>query len=1587
MGVRTAASAPASWVVLLIGLAGVPVAQGADKPAPPAPSPQPGAQSAQDEYLATAQTVFPPADRQLLLALANARRLIQAERYAEAVRYLGLILEAPEDYFDSSVRPGKGADRFPSLKSEAQALLGAMPARGRELYELQFGSQARQMLSQAIASGDPAGLAEVSRRFFHTQAGYQAALLLAFWQLDHGSPLAAALSFQRVRQSCPVADQFEPGLSLAMAACWLRAGQNEKAQAALDRLRRETPQAIARIAGADLALSSDLARLIGGAAPAPPESASGQWLMYRAAPDRNASTAAGGPLLSTVWRVPTAEHPVVEQIIDEVRQLFRDEEQRALPALHPLVVKNRVLMRTAKNLLAVDLTTGKRVWEVPGDDPFEALLDLSADGPIPDPFGGMPLDLHAALRYRLWGDATYGTLSSDGQYVFAIEDLSLDLWSWANRLVFGRTGRGGPWEPKPYNRLAAYDIQTGKLVWHLGGSPEELGLPQAGTFFLGPPLPLGKELFVLGELKGEIRLLAVEARTGQVTWTQQLAMVDHERDAVQDPVRRLAGVCPSYMDGVLVCPTSNRSVVALELATRSLVWGYVYNRRDTPEGHLRGPVIAVGSTIVDPDPANRWSPGAVILAEGRVVLAPPDSSEIHCLNLLDGELLWRRPRQDDLLVACVYQGKVVVVGRRGVRALNLADGQPAWGGRVVPLPGASSPSGSGLLTRGEYLLPLTSGEVVAIELDEGRLARSFRSRRGVVPGNLVCAGGLIVSQGPSAVDLFHQVDALRSEIERRLAARPDDPEALAQQGEILWEQGDLKQAIACLRRSLQLAPNPKTRDLLREALFEGLRTDFAAYQADREQLRDLIDDPAQEATFWRLVAAGLEATGQFRAAWQTYLKLIEAGGADRVMEPLDQSHSVRRDRWIRVQLGSLYQAAPAEVRGQIEKEAQARLAAAAAQADPEALRQFLDYFGSLPLAEQARRQWAAKLRQQGRLLEAELALRHLERTGSPTQAGPALAELAFMLHQSGRAEDAALCFARLEREFADRVCRDGKTGRQLLQALPADDPVRKALQPPEPWPTGAEVFQRSAQRATPQPVYATLPIPLGQIASPFFSETTLELQAQQNPPLLGARDAWGDLRWQIPIGEPDQRGYFPVSAGFLRGAVRDHLLVLWTGSHLVAVDTLGVGPAGSPRILWPSPGQLRQSPRTVAVRRGVIQTVPIPLAVNLVSHASAASRQLVANAPVILSEELICHQRAHELCGIDPLTGKELWVRDDTRPGSLLFGDDQFVFVLPLDQRAATVLRASDGKLLGTRAVPRERLLPWGRYVLVWRDWSLELFDPWEGRAVWPPLKFNAGARVSVVGHQWAGVLEPQGRFVLVQVADGQKIIDAKLQPIRTFSDFHVFPSREHYMLVINGLERTGTPRSHFFGLHGVPNVHISRAGVYGFDRQGKQLWAEPVIVEDQYLPIHQPARLPVLVFACGVQARHPNPSPPKTAILCIDKRTGRVLQPNETFDGLSHFRVRGDPDKRTVEFHLYRHVVSLTFTDRPPPPPKTSEAIWRAFWRARGPEAAKDFWEGIQAYFPPLGTGPPPAGAAGQPPARDAANPKPAAPKEAPKR
>ena len=131
------------------------------------------------------------------------------------------------------------------------------------------------------------------------------------------------------------------------------------------------------------------------------------------------------------------------------------------------------------------------------------------------------------------------------------------------------------------------------------------------------------------------------AATGKLLWSQQLAMV--ESNITQDPIRRLAGVSPSYSDGVLICPTGAGCVVAVDLATRSLLWGYVYSHpgEQQPTGTPPAADHPFQNAFNNANgPVPRWLDGTAMIVNGRVLLTPAEADALYCLNLADGKPAW-----------------------------------------------------------------------------------------------------------------------------------------------------------------------------------------------------------------------------------------------------------------------------------------------------------------------------------------------------------------------------------------------------------------------------------------------------------------------------------------------------------------------------------------------------------------------------------------------------------------------------------------------------------------------------------------------------------------------------------------------------------------------------------------------------------------------------------------------------------------------------------------------------------------------------------------------------------------------------------
>src|SRR5690606_41055687 len=125
-----------------------------------------------------------------------------------------------------------------------------------------------------------------------------------------------------------------------------------------------------------------------------------------------------------------------------------------------------------------------------------------------------------------------------------------------------------PESPARGNRLVALPLHPpGSLVepeWmHPGPGDESL----VGHCFLGPPLAVDGQLFVLSEFDMRLECIALDASDGRILWRQPIALAPSP--ITSDPPRSRIACSPVYAASTIVCPTVVGGLVGVDPLARS----------------------------------------------------------------------------------------------------------------------------------------------------------------------------------------------------------------------------------------------------------------------------------------------------------------------------------------------------------------------------------------------------------------------------------------------------------------------------------------------------------------------------------------------------------------------------------------------------------------------------------------------------------------------------------------------------------------------------------------------------------------------------------------------------------------------------------------------------------------------------------------------------------------------------------------------------------------------------------------------------------------------------------------------------------
>ncbi len=1447
-------------------------------------------------------------ERDVANALANAQQSIKRKQYHDAVQLLQRVLDKPEDSFLEhdflDDRGNRGGTR-----KEAMRLLMSLSAEGQAAYELEYGADARQLLTRSMEVDDLGGIADVARRYMVTSAGYDATMWLAARAADGNRPLEAALLLETLRTH----PRRSPQLSLQRAVYWSRAGRIGRGMAALRELRRVESTGNLRIAGREVPLPTNdedaVKWLRSLASRAPLLSQVPTWSMFGGGPARNASAAAASPAGGNIWRVSTLEHLTLDGRPDEDRrhrgrfqealdrglQSLLEEDRPVLPAAQPLVIGDTVVYRTIADVTAVSLLTGDLLWRSSMVDQSLARLMNSRAAETRMRFGRIPSTLDGHLERRAYRDVAAGTLSSDGRTVFALEDLDANTNISMN--VFGVS------ESRPANKLVAYDLAGGRLLWEAGGPLGSKPLELSARYFLGPPLPLNDRLYAIAEAQGALQLLVLQQDADrlsvQMDWSQTLIATDPPLPG--HPLRRLSGLSPSFADGVLVCPTSSGAVVAVDEARRTLLWGFQYTSAVRPESQnsgfaMRDRSIEQDIRLQEADKAGRWMDSTPLIADGKVLITPRDSDLLFCLDLVDGHEVWQLQRDEWMYVACEFEGRVVLVGRHGVAAVQLSDGTPLDSFAVTEV----EPTGRGVRIGSTYCLPTATGEIATIDLRSGNILARSKLSGSLVPGNLAAGSGAIVSQSAGELIGFASLTSIQQRI-ATLTTDPLDAQALALRGELRLHRGEEAAGLSDLRESLKHKPDPHAKSVLATALLAAARAEPERIRERVAELEAITDDPQQKNEFLRLYSQALQSAGDRRGAFVQLIRLAETANFLDSLKPVEVGYSVRSDRSTRARLIEMYAAASPDERVELDRALEQHVRQAATSlVRGESLDRILRFFGGLPKAEAILLTAVMEIGGLDQPRRLEL-LKPFLRSGDADVAAKATAWRCGELIKSEQWAAAAPLVQQLRLSYADRECLDGKTGQSLADQWSALDGLRPLLATVAVWPEGSIEVRRVPRDAA---LRSNLPAEIVARRGTLLAGWSFENDSTGT--LLLARDASGVVRWKVVL--PNEGDYNDVELRNLRIPcqihIRDNWLTVWRMTYFAVID---VSATPSPRVVWQQmlkPANVSTSDMLNPMRRNGRFT---PRSTTFVGQVVGITR------------ETVVYTMGTKLLAGELETGRLVWSRQQNLVSGQVEGsaDDRAVSIQA--NGSVTLLRTLDGSRIAKRPVQIGSMI-WSRGAqqLVFRSVKegavFELRDAERDTIIWSH-ECPGDTKATVVEDEDVAFLQPDGQLLMVRLADKHEHFRTELSlklGARDKSWFTVqrCPDRD---LILGG-DRLGLQ----LDPSGAPPLIAFEGQICAVSHgDGRLLWA--TTVEKTTFDKTQSPGLPVLLLSSRTSEGRTSGNPfvhrfRMTAEI-IDKRTGRKLYTTDESTYEPPARLEPDPEQGRVIANFHDWQLDLTFS------------------------------------------------------------------------
>lgn len=298
------------------------------------------------------------------------------------------------------------------------------------------------------------------------------------------------------------------------------------------------------------------------------------------------------------------------------------------------------------------------------------------------------------------------------------------------------------------NRIRLAETEGGKLraEWE---RLNEHGDRRRGptSFFLGPPLAIDDLLYFMHEEGQSLRLIgmdlkaSIEERAKEYKGVKKnVAILETPESAATDFARRMHALDVVATDKLILCPTHLGAIVAVNRADHKIAWTARYGKLEDKRFE---------------NFASTWLVSPPLVAEKRLLYAPPDAEAIFAFDLSDGSLAWKRERGKGIYVAGLHKDRLIIVESDAVVAVNAADGREVWKYTFTGML-----TGRGAFDGDRYYLPVnvgkeaTEGALEAIDLKDGKVSGLLKRADKGEFGNLLIHKRRLISQTFQSLSVY-----------------------------------------------------------------------------------------------------------------------------------------------------------------------------------------------------------------------------------------------------------------------------------------------------------------------------------------------------------------------------------------------------------------------------------------------------------------------------------------------------------------------------------------------------------------------------------------------------------------------------------------------------------------------------------------------------------------------------------------------------------------------------------------------------------------------------------------------------------------